>query len=65
MSRFADWIQKISKLSELNSNALDFELSELSNNNVSDTNTYFVVVEKDKINTSLSDLQDRASNHFA
>ncbi len=58
MSRFADWIQKISKLSELNTNALDFNLSELSNNNVSDTNIYFVVVEKEKINTSLADFQD-------
>ena len=58
MSRFADWIQKISKLSESNNNALDFDLSELSTNNDSDTNIYFVVVEKDKINTSLTDLQD-------
>ena len=44
MSRFADWIQKISKFSELNSNALDFNLSELSTNNDSHTNIYFVVV---------------------
>ena len=35
MSRFADWIQKISKLSEANTNALDFDLSELSNNKLS------------------------------
>ena len=31
----------------------------LANNNVSDTNIYFVVVEKDKINSSLSDLQSK------
>ena len=58
MSRFVDWIKKIGKLSEENINSLDFDLSELSNNDVSDTNIYFVVVEKDKINTSLADFQD-------
>ena len=58
MSRFTNWIQKIGKLSGLKNNALDFDLSELSTNNDSDTNIYFVVVEKDRINTSLTDLQD-------
>ena len=58
MSRFVDWIKKIGKLSDENINSLDFDLSELSNNNVSDTNIYLVVVEKEKINTSLADLQD-------
>ena len=58
MPRFSNWIQKISKLSKSNIKAIDFELSELSNN-VSDTNIYFVVVQKDKINTSLADLQEK------